>query len=192
MHSRISRGVAGCLAAAALFAGAAAQAHDVVVNGGFETGDFSGWSNTGDPSWSGVDGNAPQSGTYGAYLGTIVPGTKTLSQTLNTTVGEFYDVIFWLQNEADVQGDTAPNSFVFSWGGADQLTLTDAAAFGYTKYEYNLQASAATTTIQFTYSQLPAYWDLDNVAVIPEPSSLALAGLAVGLAVAQRRRRKFG
>jgi hypothetical protein len=137
-----------------------------------------------------VDSNAPQSGTYAAFLGTANVSTRTLSQTLNTTVGEFYDVIFWLQNEADVNNLVTPNSFVFSWGGADKLTLTDAAAFGYTQYEYNLQATAATTTIQFTFSQLPAYWDLDNVAVIPEPSSLALAGLAVGLAAAQRRRRK--
>jgi hypothetical protein len=181
----------GFLTSAALFSGTVAQAHDIVVNGGFETGDFTAWSNLGDPLYSGVDGNAPQSGSYAAYLGTGNAVTRTLSQTLSTNAGEFYDVIFWLQNEADVLGNAGPNSFAFSWGGVDQpLGLgPNAPAFGYTQYEFNLQATGASTTIQFTFSQLPAYWDLDNVQVIPEPSSLALAGLAVGLAAAQRRRK---
>jgi MYXO-CTERM domain-containing protein len=189
MQSRISRTATACWAAAALLAVAPAWANDLVLNGGFETGDFTAWTTRYTSLYTGVDNLTSHSGTYAAFLGEPSAPSGTISQTLATTAGETYDVSFWLQNEMDVSGMATPNSFVFRWNGVDILTLTDVVAFAYTKFEYSLEATGASTALQFAFTQAPAYWDLDGVSVIPEPSSWALAGLAVGLAAVQRRRR---
>ena len=64
------------MAAAALFASAPAQANQV-VNGSFETSDFTGWTLFGDPVdlslYVGVNHN-PQDGSFGAYFGPQSPG----------------------------------------------------------------------------------------------------------------------
>jgi hypothetical protein len=114
--------------------------------------------------------------------------TGGIGQKIATTAGDFYRVNFWLQNEADVNGAYLENSFDFSWDGIAQLTLTNAQPFGWTQYSFALQASGASTELKFTFRQDAAFWDLDAVTV-PEPGSLALAGLAIGLAAMQGRRR---
>jgi len=190
MKSRISTLAAGSLFAAAMFVGTAARA-DLVLNGGFETGDFTGWTTFGDSSFSGVDSFVPLSGTYAAYFGSPVGGG--ISQSLATTAGGSYMVEFWLQNEADVTGVSSSNSFEFDWDGAAVLSVADAAPFGYTHYSFLLTASSGSTDLRFAFSQTPAFWDMDDVSVtahVPEPSSLALLGLSGGLLVLQARRRR--
>jgi hypothetical protein len=179
------------VAAAALLCCASAQAN-LVINGGFEADptDFLGW-NESPGTYSGVDASAAHDGLYGAFFGTT-PGTSTISQTLATEAGKTYSVSFWLQNEKDPNGDTAPNSFTFDWGGANVLSLTDASDFLFQHYEFFVVASSASTDISFSFSQTPAFWDFDSVdAHVPEPGSFALAGLAGVLAfgVSNRRRR---
>ena len=48
-------------------------AGNVIVNCGFETGDFTGWTLTGNTGFTGVTSGSPyvNSGTYGAYLGPV-------------------------------------------------------------------------------------------------------------------------
>lgn len=190
MQHRISRAIGGCLVACALLAGTAARA-DAVANGGFETGDFTGWTQHGDTSFNGVDTLAPHSGQFAGFFGPV-GATGGISQLLATTPGAFYDIEFWLKNEADVQGAVVPNSFDFSWNGVSQFSLTDEPSSEYTKHTFTLQALSASTELKFNFGHGPAYWDLDDVAAVqrvPEPVSLALAGLAVGLVAVQRRRR---
>jgi len=168
---------------------AASQAN-IVANGGFETGDFTGWTQFGDTSFSGVDTLAPASGTYAAYFGSTT-STGGIFQTLATDPGKTYVVTFWLQAEADPAGLSVPNSFEFDWGGAARLTLTDVAAFPYKSYSFLLLATSATTDLRFTFTHIPAFWDLDSVsAAIPEPGSMALVVLAAALAAAFSRRRR--
>jgi hypothetical protein len=187
MQLRTSWSLALGLATAALLASAPLRAG--VINGGFETGDFTGWTQFGDTSFTGVDGFAPHSGNFAAFFGPI--DTGGISQTLTTVAGTAYNIQFWMQNEGDVNGDNSPNSFAVNWdGGAAEITLINAGAFGYTLYAFNAIATSATTDLTFSFTHLPAFWDLDDVTVtVPEPGSLALLALAGGMLGFARRRR---
>ena len=190
MQKRIPRWVALCLAFAFWLAAGSARA-DIVTNGGFETGDFTGWTSFGDVGYTGVDTGLQYQGTYAAFFGSS-DGTSGIDQVFSTTVGERYLVEFWLQSEADINGVVAPNSFDVSWNGESALLLTNAAEFGYTHYAFGFTATSVSTDLRFTFQNIPAFWDLDNVSVnVPEPGSLALVGLA-GLVGGLVRRRRTG
>lgn len=178
-----SRPLAALVAATALCLGGTAQA-GLVKNGDFENGDFLGWTGSGVLGDFGVDTLTPHSGSYAAFFA-VGPGT--IHQTLTTVAGKTYHIEFWLQNE----DTTGSNSMEFNWnGGAAEMSLLNEAAFGYTKYEFLLDATGASTDISFSFTNVPAFWDLDDVSVsVPEPGSLALVGLAGVAAIFARRRR---
>jgi len=68
-----------------------------VTNPGFETGNFAGWTQFGDAGFTGVDGNRVHSGSFAAYFGNGSPGG--ISQDLATTIGQTYQISFWLTQE---------------------------------------------------------------------------------------------
>src|SRR5207342_1372158 len=78
----------------ALLCSAAVANANLVTNGGFETGDFTGWTNGGNTGFTGVDPGIQHSGTYGAFFGPI-GSNGFLSQTLATTAGGVYTLSFW-------------------------------------------------------------------------------------------------
>lgn len=102
--------------AAALTVGLGASAHsaELLTNGGFETGDFTGWTragNTGNESVSGIFwGIAPHTGAFQAWDG-AVGSVFTLSQSFATVVGAEYTVTGWWAT----RGGT-PSSFSASVG----------------------------------------------------------------------------
>src|ERR1700730_10015968 len=68
---------------------------NIVTNGGFETGDFTGWTQSGNTGFTGVDTDSAHSGNFGAFSGPT--GSEGfLSQTLNTVAGMAYDLSFFL------------------------------------------------------------------------------------------------
>ena len=83
----------------------------LVANGDFETGDFTGWTQSGNLGFTGVGTSPVHSGTYAAFLGPV-GSLGYLSQILTTSPGGIYDLSFWLEN-----GGGTPNEFQVTWGG---------------------------------------------------------------------------
>jgi len=106
---------------------------NLVTNGGFETGDFTGWTQGGDTGFDGVRGQFtginPHSGSFQALLS--VSTGSSISQMLALTVGTTYTVDFWLANN-----DFGATSFAASLGGVTGFSVTNAGPFGYTGHTY--------------------------------------------------------
>jgi hypothetical protein len=180
------------VAAALLFAAAGAQAGPLVVNGGFETGDLSGWTTTGPLDSVGADPFAAHSGNWGAFFGPETP--VTLSQSLSTTTGATYEVSFWLS----LQDSGQPNNFSWSWNGATQTpSFNNAMGFDYTEFTELVTAGGPSTTLSFSFTDPPSFWLLDDVSVsavssVPEPNTALMTGLGLMSLVLARRRRGSG
>ncbi len=167
-----------------------------VNNGGFETGDFTGWTVSGDTAFVGVcdvstcpGSFAPFAGNFAAYFGPV-GDTATISQEIATTPGQEYNLTFYL---ADPQGGT-PNFFSVTFGDATFSMTNFGAAFGWQQFSFTDTATASQTLLSFAFRNDPGYWFLDNVNVTqggttPEPSTLLLFGSGlVGMAGIVRRK----
>jgi hypothetical protein len=189
-----------------------AWASPLVVNGGFETGNFSGWTVTGGPCefvlpniasqgiCTGIDsGGDPRahSGIDAAYLGQY-GSLAGISQTIATTPGTTYDLQFWLANTNYAPlGGTTPNQFQVTWNGATVFNSNNMPVSGYKLYDFSLLATGTQTVLSFIGQQNPAYFVLDDVSLTPsdpvrgtpEPGTLALVGVGAATLAARRRRR---
>ena len=168
------------------------QAANLVQNGGFESGDFTGWTNTGNTGFTTVANWAPHSGTFSAWIGPT-GSNGFISQGLATTTGQSYTVSFWLANF--VPGTTEePNGFHLSWGGSEIFSLVNAPLFGYTQYSFVEQATSSSTTLTVGgFRNDPTFFYLDDVDVspVPIPGAVWLLGSGiVGLIGLKPRRGK--
>ena len=148
----------------------------IVQNGGFESGDFTGWTLDGDASWNFVlDSNsiarAPDyiySGNYGVALGEY-GSTAALSQTLPTVPGQSYLLSLWLDNPFSV----ATEIFDVNWN-TDSSTcalydVTNPPVFGWTNLVFILTASDTNSTLQFVAENDDYYFGLADVSITPIP-----------------------
>jgi hypothetical protein len=136
-----------------------------VGNGGFETGDFSDWTMTGDALVNFV-GGAPDYYNYvhtGAYAGIFGEPTNVamLSQTLPTTPAQPYLISFWLDNP--VGGN--PNEFEAAWNGVTLFAQTNMPKFLWTNMEFAVTATSAATSLEFSFQNKPDAFGLDDVSV---------------------------
>jgi hypothetical protein len=181
-------------------------AGNLVANCGFETGDFTAWTLTGNdtipPSElgnlygvEGVDPDtiAPNSGSYQAYVGDLVANATTLSQTLTTLPGGEYTVSLYLAQDTEPGTGQPPNSneFDVTLDGMTVFDDIDVPVEGYTEYTGTVDVTDSSSVLDITLGNDLGEFLLDDVSVIatPEPSAwkLALGGALLGFAF----RRKF-
>jgi hypothetical protein len=146
----------------------------IVQNGGFETGNFTGWTLAGDTVISNLiynvvatDGDFPgivHSGYYGAFLGEF-GYLATLTQTLTTTPGQRYLVSCWLDNPQIGSGQ----NFTGRWDGTNYVSLTSPPAFAWTNLTWVAVATTSSTVLQFGVQNDANYFGFDDVSVRPVP-----------------------
>ncbi len=144
----------------------------LVQNGGFETGDFTGWTLNGTGgNFNFVDyGSAiiPHSGSYDAALGEL-GAEATLSQAVPTASGQKYLISFWLNSSGNpfYPFTTTPNEFKTVWNGVTLMNATNFGQFGWINLQFIVKAVGPSTVLQFGVRDDNWYLGLDDVSVTP-------------------------
>jgi hypothetical protein len=177
--------------------GTAAQAQ-LVQNGSFETGDFAGWTRSGDTLLTSVTVptlGAPDGDRYAvlASFGT----TGTISQKIPTDIGRNYIYSFSLANSVGITTLGQQSSFLFAAGGNPLVSLTNPTGFQFTPFSGTFTASSTETEIAFTARHDPGAFRLDAISVngarvgaVPEPATWAMMIGGFGTVGTALRRRK--
>jgi hypothetical protein len=175
------------LCAAMLSFCGSAGAATLVTNGGFETGDLTGWTQTGQSAFLGVQcpgaGLVP-GGSCDLFAGPV-GSVGGIQQTLATTLGGEYIVSFAFEPDGGV-----PSSFSALFGGVTLVSLPNPAASSFVNYSFDVFASGASTVLAFNFRDDPGFLFLDNVSVTPLPAALPLFTGGLGLIGLLARRRK--
>jgi len=138
---------------------------NIVSNGGFETGNFKGWTLAAHDTAVGKISGLVHSGGYGADLGQTVT-LGSLSQTLPTHAGQSYRLSVWVRNVLNSVG-LFPNEFQIQWEGN---TIFDQANFpfgAWSNLQFTVTATTSGSSLQFGFRDDPYFLGLDDITVKP-------------------------
>ena len=125
----------------------------LVVNGGFETGDFTGWIAHGPV----VELDA-LGGDFGNYTANLT-GNGSLEQDIATVAGQHYTLSFYAAGDAG----GGPETFTTSWAGSVDLSL------GFTKYTFDFVGDGLTDQFLINYSAGISGIHFDQFSLAPTP-----------------------
>jgi hypothetical protein len=171
-------------AAASIMAASGARADNLVINGSFETGDFTGWTVTGgypqgiDESGGFENGAACEDGSYCAQIAGYSDAPDFTSQTIRTDPGQSYVLSFWVWQDAPASPTVSLN---VTWNGTSLLSYLnpDVNLAYWNEYTFNVVA-AGSDVLEFTGVNDCCYSYLDNVQLngppppVPEPATWAM------------------
>lgn len=177
-----------------LMLGSTAFADELVTNGSFETGDFSGWTVSGYDAGSGItnDPTLVHGGSYAAWFRTTNDSEQVNLSQMLPTISSTYDLVFWLK-----WVDYPPDEFNAYWNGTLVAHVGLAQSFPYIRVEVPNLPASGPSDLEFTFSSnfnndYWSTWYLDDVSVtgpsVPEPSTLVLLGSGWSLLVVLARR----
>jgi hypothetical protein len=174
-----------------------AAADNLLLNGGFELGDFTDWVGLDNFEFSDVlcpgavpadpTEQAPAEGDCYARFGPE-GSVGTLAQGINTTPGQTYAIDFAFASDGGL-----PNSASASFGSTLLASGTDIpSTSGYVTRHFTAVATGTNTTLSFSFRDDEGYLLLDAVSVtaVPEPTTVALIGLALSALALSRRRTR--
>jgi len=143
---------------------------NIVANCGFETGDFTGWMQEGDPTFTGVNTTAahhygvPFPSGFGAFFGPT-GALGCIFQDV-TTPAFHYDISLWLTNAG------SPNQFTVQWNGAFLSNTSNLFDFGWTQLAYpNVFTAPAVSRIEICFFNPPNFFYVDDVVVVQTPGT---------------------
>ncbi|KJC34220.1 hypothetical protein UB31_39195 [Bradyrhizobium sp. LTSP849] len=131
----------------------------VIVNGGFEAGNLSGWTAVG-----AIPDQLVLGGQYGDYSALLSNGF--LEQNIATVAGQHYTLSFEVAGDPDASS----SSFSVFWDGAQILASTH-VEFGFTKFTFDVvgDGGGGSTPLEFDFATDGAGLLLDAVLVSPTP-----------------------
>jgi subtilase family serine protease len=138
-----------------------------VDNGGFESGNFSGWSLNASSKYDFVTTSSGlvHSGSNGAALGQT-GSLGYLYQTLATSPGQNYLLSLWLDNPNNPAG-ASPNQFQVQWNGTTLFNQTNLPFMAWTNLQFVVTATGTSTVLKFGFQDNPYYLGLDDISVLP-------------------------
>jgi hypothetical protein len=157
-------------------------APNLVQNCGFETGDLTGWTESGDTAFTGVNaglcegddeedipGDVPFNGTNYMAFGAI-GGDTSLSQTITGTApGETYRLSFWLQTPAAFfNANISAVVHNTATGDVTAVSLNDPGQFAYTQEgaTFRTRSDGGAPVLEFVGHDGDCWFDLDEIEVV--------------------------
>lgn len=175
---------AAALGAGVLCVASTASATGLVVNGDFETGDFTGWSASPAATFASDFGH---NSLNSVLFNQAIPGL--LGQDVSLSGGQQYTLSFWVYN-LGVGGDSLTVSI------DDQILFNDnplgSPLEDWMEFSFNFTAdiNGENNSLSFLGLDGTSAFYIDDISVrpVPAPGAIVLASLAGVVAMPRRRR----